>query len=303
MPEVCNTSMDSDGLRRFLFEGSNVRGVRVHLTDSWQTLLARHPYPEAVQELLGQSLAAVTLLGATIKFDGSLIMQMSGNGPVPMLVVQVTGSRTVRGMASVRDELTSTDARQPLDQLVGTGHLAITIDPGGGRDRYQGIVALDQPSLAHVIDGYFTNSEQLPTRLWLAADGTRAAGMLLQALPAEEFDEAEWQHVTTLADSLQPDELLGLGTEALLRRLYHAEPVRLFEPETVRFFCRCSRDRVGGVLKALDLAELKETAVEEGGQLSVNCDFCNALYAFDVVDLEELFASSADQAPGSSATH
>lgn len=295
--------MDSDGLRRFLFEGSNVRGVRVHLTDSWQTLLARHPYSEAVQELLGQSLAAVTLLGATIKFDGSLIMQMSGDGPVPMLVVQVTGSRTVRGMASVRDELASTDARQPLDEVVGKGHLAITIDPGSGRDRYQGIVALDQSQLADVLDSYFTNSEQLPTRVWLAADGIRAAGMLLQALPAEEFDEAEWQHVTTLADTLTPDELLGLGTEALLRRLYHAEPVRLFEPEAVRFFCRCSRDRVSGVLRALDLAELKETAIEEGGQLSVNCDFCNAPYTFDVVDLEELFASSTDQARGSTATH
>jgi len=295
--------MDSDGLRRFLFEGSNVRGVRVHLTDSWQTLLARHPYPVAVKELLGQSLAAVTLLGATIKFDGSLIMQMSGDGPVPMLVAQVTGSRTVRGMASVREELPSEAPQQPLGQLVGKGHLAITIDPGAGRDRYQGIVALDQTQLSQVIDGYFINSEQLPTRLWLAADGAQAAGMLLQALPADDFDDAEWQHVTTLADTLQPEELLGLGTEALLRRLYHAEPVRLFEPETVRFFCRCSRERVGGVLKAMDPADLKETAIEEGGQLSVSCDFCNAQYAFDTVDLEELFATSADQAPGSSATH
>ena len=137
----------------------------------------------------------------------------------------------------------------------------------------------------------------------LAADGRHAAGMLLQSMPAEEFDEATWQHLTTLADTLRPDELLELGTEALLRRLYHADAVRVYEPETVRFFCRCSRERVSGVLRTMSLSELLETAAEEGGQLNVSCDFCNANYGFDPVDLEALFTSNTEAAPGSSATH
>ena len=290
---------DSDSMRRFLFDGSHVRGVRVHLTDAWQTLLARHPYPDAAKPLLGQSLAAVALLSATVKFDGSLTLQMSGNGPVPMLVVQSTGARTVRGMASIRDELQS----DQLSDLLGKGHLAITIDQGPGKDRYQGIVALEGDKLALVIDAYFENSEQLPTRLWLAADGERAAGFLLQALPAEEFDAVNWEHWITLAETLTDEELLDLPTEQLLRRLFHSEPVRVFTPEPIEFHCRCSRERVSGMLRAMALAELQETADEQGGALSVSCDFCNADYTFDRVDLEALFTDNVDAMPGNQTTH
>jgi molecular chaperone Hsp33 len=292
-------TIDSDGMRRFLFEGSNVRGVRVHLSAAWQTLLARHPYPDPVKSILGQSLAAVALLGATIKFDGSLTLQMSGDGPVPMLVVQTTGARTVRGMASVRGDISSDE----LSDLLGKGHLAITIDQGPGKERYQGIVALQGDRLALVIDAYFENSEQLPTRLWLAADTQHAAGVLLQALPADEFDDDAWQHWITLAETLTSEELLSLSTEQVLRRLFHAEPVRVFAAEPVQFHCRCSRERVSGMLRAMELAELQETTDEEGGILSVSCDFCNADYKFDRIDLEALFATELEQPPPSATTH
>ena len=293
--------MDSDEMRRFLFDGSNLRGVRVHLTEVWRELLSRHTYDEAVRSLLGESIAAVSLLGATIKFDGSLIMQMSGDGPVPMVVVQSTGARTVRGMASVRGEITGSS----MQQLVGDGHLALTIDPGPDKERCQGIVALEGPRLATTIDSYFVNSEQLLTRLWLAADANHAAGMLLQALPSEdpETDSEGWQHLIALADTVQPTELLELDSHALLRRLFHAEPVRMFAPEPIRFSCGCSGDRVSGMLRAMPLEELLETAGEEGGVLAVTCDFCNAKYVFDLVDLEALFAGGAEQLTKNSTKH
>lgn len=286
-------------MRRFLFEGSHLRGVRVHLTDAWQALLARHPYPGPVVGLLGQSLAAVSLLGATIKFDGSLIMQMSGDGPLAMLVVQATGARTVRGMASLRD--TPHDAT--LAALLGKGHLAMTIDPGTGKERYQGIVGLEGDRLAHVLDGYFANSEQLPTRLWLAADAQHAAGLLLQALPSDDPDTRTWERLTMMADTVKPDELLTLGSRSLLRRLFVSDQVRLFDPEAIAFECRCSRERVSGMLRTMSLAELLETAEEEGGALKVSCDFCNATYSFDPVDLQALFVEGADAPPPSDQTH
>lgn len=293
--------IDSDGMRRFMFEGSRLRGVRVHLSQAWQTLRQRHSYPEPVESLLGQSLAAVALLGATIKFDGSLIMQVRGDGPISLLVAQATGERTVRGMASLRGAIDESD----LGSLIGSGHLALTIDPGHGNQRYQGIVELTGTQLSATIDHYFATSDQLPTRLWLAADGEHAAGLLLQALPGadSDTDAQSWQHLIALAETVKSDELLSLSSEALLRRLFHAEPVRVFESEAIRFACGCSRERVGGMLRAMPLAELRETAHDEGGLLAVNCDFCNAKYDFDIVDLEALFAIAPEQPPGSVSTH
>ncbi|MBT6278159.1 MAG: Hsp33 family molecular chaperone HslO [Chromatiales bacterium] len=284
-------TQDTDCIRRFIIDGSNVRGVRVHLQDVWQEMLARNPYPAPVATLLGEALAGASLLAATIKIDGSLTLQTSGDGPVTMVVVQATGARTVRGMASVRGELDALD----FASLVGTGHLAITIDPGTGKDRYQGIIALEGESLAAVVESYFETSEQLPTRLWLASDGDSAAGFLLQLLPSgdAEPDMESWEHCVTLAETLKGDELLGLDTETLLRRLFHAEPVRLFNEESMQFYCRCSRNRVSDMLRNMPCHELVADAQEQGGSLSVSCDFCNANYVFDVAQIEGLYAAPA----------
>jgi molecular chaperone Hsp33 len=280
---------ESDIIRRFLFEGSNVRGVHIHLHETWCEIARRNQHPEAVRTLLGEAVAASMLLAATIKIDGSLTMQTSGDGPVTMLVVQATAARTVRGMASVKDDVDATDFRT----LLGEGHLAITIDPGTGGERYQGIISLEGDVLAEVLDGYFVNSEQLPTRLWLAADGEHACGLLLQQLPGEnpddEPDEEAWQHVTTLAQTVKPSELLALDASTLLNRLFATDAVRLFDGNKARFYCRCSRTRVAGMLTSLSREELLETAEEEGGVLTITCDFCNEHYAFDPIDIEQLF--------------
>lgn len=276
---------DTDVIRRFVFDGSNVRGVHVHLSGAWRAVLERGSYATAVQALLGEAVAAASLLAATIKMDGALTLQTRGDGPLTMLVVQATAARTVRGMASVRAPLVRSD----FAALLGAGHLGITIDPGTGSERYQGIVSLQGDSLAEVLEGYFRNSEQLPTRLWLAADGEQAAGLLLQQLPSAEPDADAWAHCTTLADTLRSEELLALPAEALLRRLYHAEPVRLFAPDAMRFYCRCSRQRVSEMLRAMPREELLEAAAGAGGELAVDCEFCNAHYGFDAVDIERLY--------------
>ncbi|NKC16347.1 MAG: redox-regulated molecular chaperone Hsp33 [Gammaproteobacteria bacterium] len=280
--------VDTDFIRRFLLDGSNVRGVRVYLSGVWQEMLARNPYPAPVSRLLGQALAGASLLAATIKIDGSLTLQSSGDGPVTMVVVQATGAKTVRGMAAQRREIAGDD----FQALVGAGHLAITIDPGTGKERYQGIVDLQGASLAQVIERYFATSEQLPTRLWLAADEHSAAGMLLQLLPADDGEAPDlrsWEHCVTLADSVTPAELLGLGTETLLRRLFHADAVRLFAGESMRFYCRCSRTRVSAMLRNMPKHELMESAREQGGALEVSCDFCNANYPFDLPQIAALY--------------
>ena len=286
-------TQQTDQIRRFIFEGSNVRGVHVHLGDAWQSIRERNQHAWPVNTLLGEALAASTLLASTIKIDGSLTIQTSGSGPVKMLVVQATGARTVRGMVSVRGEISS----DSFGELLGQGHLAITIDPGTGGERYQGIVTLEGEDLAEVLANYFVNSEQLPTQLWLAADEHHASGLLLQQLPAddpdEEPDDTAWQHVTTLADTVKPEELTALDAEQLLRRLFVADEVRIFQSNDVRFYCRCSRSRVSGMLQAMPEHELLETAEDEGGQLTVSCDFCNETYVFDAEQIRALYVDEA----------
>ncbi|WP_018953307.1 Hsp33 family molecular chaperone HslO [Thioalkalivibrio sulfidiphilus] len=287
----------TDTLHRFLLETTNVRGEWVHLDATWQALLERYAYPPVVRDLLGQALAAVALLSATIKFDGSLILQVTGNGPVNLLVVQASGHGTVRGLARWQSEVPAGD----LAAQFGDGRMVMTIDPGQGRERYQGIVPLEGASLSAALEGYFTRSEQLPTRLWLAADGQRAAGLLLQALPGEDRDPDAFHRAVTLADTLKDQELLELPVQTLLHRLYHEEDVRLLDASPVSFRCSCSRDRVADMLRGLGKAELR-AIMDREGQVEVHCEFCNAGYRFDAVDVEQLF-TEGEPPPGSRTRH
>lgn len=280
---------DQDSLHRFLIEGSNIRGELVHLDESWKALLAKNAYPEPVRALLGEALAAVALLGATLKIDGSIILQVRGEGPVTLLVAQAQSDHTVRGLARHNDAVPSD---RPLTELFGTSRLVITIDAGQGGEPYQGIVPLAGERLAEALQGYFDQSEQLPTKLWLTSSERSAAGLLLQDLPGEQLDPDAWDRTTLLADTLTEQELLDLPAPTLLRRLYNQEWVRLFESQPVSFRCSCSAERCRGMLLALGEPEVR-TILDEQGEVSINCEFCNSRYRFDAVDIEQLFRDGA----------
>jgi molecular chaperone Hsp33 len=278
---------EADRLERFLFESTRVRGELVSLDETFRAAIARHDYPKPVKTLLGEAMAASALLSSTIKFEGgSLTLQVQGNGPVHLLVAQCTSDRHLRGLVRWNGAV---DAG-PLPSLTGSGRLAITIDPGGDRERYQGIVELAGETLARSIEGYFAQSEQLDTRLWLAADDTHAAGMLLQRLPGEN-DPDLWNRVLHLAATLTPAELLGLPTREILRRLFHEEDVRLFRAEPVAFRCGCARTTIESVLRVFGREEA-ESILRERGSIDVTCEYCLDRYAFDSIDVATLFSET-----------
>ncbi len=281
-----------DSLQRFLFEQSHVRGELVHLDAAWRAVLERHDYPPSLRAVMGELMAAAVLLAATLKLKGSLILQIQGKGPVTLLVVECDGDLNVRATAKWQGELDGIN----FAQMVGDGRFVITLDPRDGGQTYQGIVELDGDSVAGVLQNYMLRSDQLETRLWLAADARGAAGLLLQKMPGEggfapgEQDEDMWQRVTLLTDTLRSEELLGLPALELIRRLYREEDVRLFDTQQVAFRCSCSRDRVARMLKMLGWDEVQSVLAEQG-MVEVRCEFCNHQYLFDKVDAEQVFAA------------
>ncbi len=282
-------NLDTDCLRRFIFENTDVRGELVWLDASWRAVLERQSYPDPIRDLLGQAMAAALLLSATIKFDGYLQLQLQGDGPLGLLMIEATAARTVRGIARWNGVVDGMDFRA----LTGEARLMLTIDPGEGGERYQGVVAVEGDSLAKTLEDYFTQSEQLETRLWLAANGDRAGGMLLQQLPGDSHNEDDWNRDVMLGETLSDEELLELSAQELLHRLYHEEDLRLFETEPVSFRCSCSSERIESMLRGLGYDEVRDI-LEEQGELSVDCEFCCQSYVYDTVDVERVFAA-ADQ--------
>ena len=285
-----------DITQRFLFENADVRGEMVSADQSYREILAKHDYPEAVKALLGEMLAAAVLLSTTIKFDGLLILQAKSEGPLSTLMVECSSDQAVRGIARYADDLQEGN----LTELMPDGVLAITIDPANGQ-RYQGIVSLEGGSLAAALDGYFANSEQLPTRFRLQADGRIARGFLLQALPADrqldpEDRAATWQHLNVLADTLTAEELIGLDNATVLHRLFHQDDLRLFDAQAVRFECSCSAERSSNALVSLGKDDLLALLQEQGGRIEVDCQFCNARYEYDVNAIEALFSAVDEHA-------
>jgi molecular chaperone Hsp33 len=290
---------DSDYSQRFIFDDSDVRGELVALERSYAEVLAKHPYPEPVAQLLGEFMAAAALLVGTLKFDGLLILQARSEGPVPLLMVECSSEREIRGLA--RYEAEQITAGAGLRELMPKGVLAMTVDPTQGQ-RYQGIVELDGDDLAACFSSYFALSEQLGTRFWLKADGTRARGLLLQQLPAdvikdEEDRESSWQHLTTLAGTLTAEELLGLNNETVLHRLYHDEAVRLFDIQPMCFRCSCSRERSARALISLGEDDAQQVLIEHGGTVEIDCQFCNQRYLFDSADVVQLFSNAGVEPP------
>jgi molecular chaperone Hsp33 len=279
----------SDRLQRFLLEETSARGAVVHLRDSWQHALSRVEHPTSVRDALGHAIAAVALLASTLKFRGMLTLQIQGQGPLELLVVQCTQALALRGIAKATPAAAGVD---DFRELAGDGRLAVTVE-ATDTERYQGIVPLERASLAACLEAYFHRSEQLPTRLWLAADAERAAGLLLQRLPdADEMQQADWQRVQALAGALDARELLVTPAETLLERLFPTESVRVFRPAAPHFHCPCSRERIEPVLRMLGEADLRALLAEQGG-VSVACEFCGKRYAFDRVDIETLLATDS----------
>lgn len=276
---------ERDSLRRFLIENSDVRGEFVHLDETWRSALARCDYPPAVRALLGQALSAVALLAATIKFDGTLSMQISGDGPLHILIAQASARGTLRGLARWRG---ATDGRC-FEELLGTARLSITIDPGPGKERFQSIVGVEGLGLGDLLQQYFDRSEQLPTRLWLAVDDAQAAGLLLQKIPGTSNETGVWSAITERAQKVSDVDLLGLPAQDLLMGLGLEHDVRLFSGRPIAFVCNCSRERAQSILRAIGADELRESL--ERGELRVDCEFCNAAYDFDSVDLALIFAT------------
>ena len=283
-----------------MFENSPVRGELIEISEAWQQVQSRRSYPAVVSTLLGEMMAAAALLSANLKFDGAIIMQIHGDGPVQLLVAECDAALRLRATAKLREgaEISEQAGLQQLVNAHGEGRFAITLDPTNkkpGQQAYQGIVVLEGESVATVIENYMMRSEQLDTRLWLAADDKVARGLLLQKLPdvggnvAPLADSDVWNRTVTLASTLNQQELLGTDIMTLLQRLYWEETVRVFDPRHPTFHCGCTREKVGNMLKMLGREEI-DSALADLGKLDINCDFCGQDYLFDPVDCMQLFA-------------
>ena len=323
-------------LHKFLFEGLPVRGMLVRLTDSWQEVLRRHreagAYPKAVSELLGEMSAAAVLMQGNIKFNGALVLQVFGDGPVKVAVAEVQPDFGFRATATVTGEVADDVPLSHMVNVNGQGRCAITLDPKDrlpGQQPYQGVVPLSGDrgekleSLAAVLEHYMLRSEQLDTKLVLAADEHIAAGLLIQRLPATGQDNLagssatqaegdaigeneDYHRIATLAASLKPEELLTLDAETILHRLFWQEDLLRFVPEdgvtAPKFACSCSRERVSGMLRSLGIDEI-ESILAERGEVEVGCDFCGAHYRFDPVDAARLFLQQDRQPPTGEQLH
>lgn len=288
----------NDLLHRFIFDDCDIRGEIVTLGDSYREVLANNQTPPAVQRLLGEFLAAASLLSSTLKFDGMIILQARGDGPINTIMAECSHHNSLRGIVRLNAEvaLTETAATQGnLQDLLGKGVIAITIEPKKG-ERYQGIVPMDSDNLAGCLEHYFYQSEQLKTRLWFAANAESASGFLLQALPKQLKTDADenqqhWETLCALAETVTGEELLSLEHPELLYRLFHEENVRIFDPSTLHFACSCSPERTASALISLGRDEVEELLVEQG-KISVDCQFCNQHYEFDSAAVRELFGDS-----------
>jgi molecular chaperone Hsp33 len=320
-------------LHKFLFDGLPVRGAIVRLTDAWTDILARRQantatgaWPPPVAELLGEMAAAGALMQSNIKFNGALVLQVFGDGPVKVAVCEVQPDLSLRATAKVLGDVGVSDRLPQLVNAHRQGRCVITLDPKDkfpGQQPYQGVVPLNGDhgeqlgKLSQVLEHYMLQSEQLDTTLVLAADGKVAAGLLIQRLPLEgegnlagsmvskaNEDEIglneDYNRISILASSLQREELLELDVDTILRRLFWEEKVLRFEPQTPRFACTCSRERVSNMIRSLGREEA-ESILAERGQIEVGCDFCGQQYRFDPVDAAQLFTSPGDQPPVTSA--
>ncbi|EGU35882.1 Hsp33-like chaperonin [Vibrio ichthyoenteri ATCC 700023] len=293
---MTDTVITNNVLNRYLFEDLSVRGEMVQLDEAYQQIIASKEYPVALKKLLGELLVSTTLLTATLKFEGSITIQLQGDGPVSLAVINGDHDQKIRGVARWNGEIAD---NATLHEMMGKGYLVITIEPKKG-ERYQGVVGLEGENLTQVIENYFANSEQLKTRLWIRTGElngkAHAAGMLIQIMPDGTGSAEDFEHLEQLTNTVKDEELFGLEAQELLYRLYNQDKVRLFEPQPVVFHCGCSRERSGAAIITVDRTEINDILAEEGS-VSLHCDYCGTTYSFNESEVEELFidAQSGDK--------
>ncbi len=301
----------SDKLHRFTLENLDIRGEWVSLQTSWQEIQETANYPEPIRQVLGEALVAISLLTESLKFDGSMVLQIRGTSPVNLLVVQSTSDGAIRGIARW-DEEVEIPVDSSFNDLFGAGTMMISIENnakvGAQRgEHYQSFVSLEGKTLADCFTDYFSQSEQLNTAMWFAVDDKVATGILLQSLPSPSNDDddekniekqiIDWNHTSLLADTLKGDkgklELLTLDAETLLHRLYHDEKLRLYDSSPIRFECSCSQQKIEDTLYSLGETEVT-SILEEQGSINIDCEFCNANYNLDKVDITRIFIANTE---------
>lgn len=287
-------SVSNNTLNRYLFEDLSVRGELVQLDETYQHIITSKEYPAPIQTLLGELLVATSLLTATLKFEGSITLQLQGDGPVSLAVINGDNNQQVRGVARWDGDIAD---NANLHDMMGKGYLVITIEPKQG-ERYQGVVGLEGDNLADVLEGYFLRSEQLKTRLWIRVgehEGKpHAAGMLLQVMPDGTGTPEDFEHLEQLTNTVKDEELFTLEANELLYRLYNQEKVNVFEPQPVAFQCGCSRERSAAAIITLARDDINEILAEEGF-VALHCDYCGTTYSFDSEQVAELFAHQAGE--------
>jgi molecular chaperone Hsp33 len=281
----------SDQSHSFLFNDTPIRGKRVHTSKSYLEILKKQQYHPKIELLLGEFMCAAALLSSTLKFDGNLTLQIKSEGRLKLLVAECENQQYLRAIARTNGEVTE------ACELLNNMQLAITIKPRKGK-QYQGIVNTEDRSLTKSLERYFSQSEQLPTRIWLASDGKTASGLLLQKLPQEksgttnEENQLEnWNRLCILADTCTPKELLSLNTKTLLHRLYHDEDYQVFDPSPLTFRCQCSRERSSNALLMLGQADALKLATERP-KVTIDCQFCHQTYTFNRTDIRSLFTGT-----------
>ncbi|GLS90618.1 33 kDa chaperonin [Psychromonas marina] len=280
----------TDQLQRFLFDDYQIRGEIANADHSFKEIIKNHDFSPEVAKIVGELLVATTLLTAMLKFEGKIAVQIQGDGPLKMAVINADQNLQVRGTARVEGDTTGLS----FTQIVGKGNMMITITPDNG-ERYQGIVDLQEESLSACIENYFEQSEQLPTQVILHANSTQAAGILIQTLPAtSENHEEDFQHVCALANTAKEEELYTLTAEDLLYRLYHQETVRLFDKQPITFKCSCSKERCLTSLASITPEEILEI-IKERGAIEMHCEYCANDYRFEVSDLQILLGDEHNQ--------
>ncbi len=269
-------------VQNFIFEGLGIRGAIVRLGDTWAKVLAEHRYPADVRELLGEAVAATVLLTTGLKSTPQISLQLQGEGPIRLLLIQCSSELKVRGMAQWQNAA----ADEPL---LGQGRLTVNIDTGEDGRRFQGIVPLAGPKLKECLEEYFSQSEQLPTRLMLTGAGNTVAGLLLQALPGNDASDSSFETAAALAGTVSVDELLTLPATELLPRLFSEFTIRLFEPRTVSHDCRCTPEHLAGVVRMLGADEVN-SLIDETGQVEMTCEFCNRAFRFNEAEVTRILA-------------
>ncbi len=276
----------ADTIQRFIFEHANIRGEIVHIEQTYQDIIKQRAYPPLIKNLLGEAIISCLLLANSIKFEGSLNLQFKGDSRLSLLLVQCDHNLNVRAFAHYTEALEISDYAEAFLQ----GQMVLTINQFNQTQSYQSMVPIQSTSMSENLMNYFAQSEQIATRVWLAVNEVKAAGMLLQLMPGQDTQQREqfWEYAVHLGQTVSEEELLNLDNETLLYRLYNETELRLFEPRSTHFKCRCSPEKMKQVITIIGEQEAQDL-IKEKGIIDVHCDFCNQQYSFDPIDVTMIF--------------